>query len=69
VFIGIGLTDIICRDGGSLDEAVARDAWLETVAELEQFGIENLDAAVVVRRPVTACRHVIVNGVRVRRCV
>jgi len=26
-------------------------------------------AAVVVRAPVAACRYVIVNGVRVRRCV
>jgi hypothetical protein len=36
----IGLTEVICRDGGSVDEAIARDAWLETVAELDRFGIE-----------------------------
>jgi hypothetical protein len=40
----IGLTDAICRDGGSIDEATARDAWLETVAELDQLGITDLDA-------------------------
>jgi hypothetical protein len=40
----IGLTDVICRDGGPIDEAIARDAWLETCADLEQFGIANLDA-------------------------
>ncbi|HXL86385.1 MAG TPA: Qat anti-phage system associated protein QatB [Gemmatimonadaceae bacterium] len=40
----LGLTDVICRDGGSIDEAIARDAWLETVAELERFDIDNLDA-------------------------
>jgi hypothetical protein len=40
----IGLTDVICRDGGPIDEAIARDAWLETCAELERFGIQNLDA-------------------------
>ncbi len=39
-----GLTEIVCGDGGSIDEAIARDAWLETIAELDQFGIENLDA-------------------------
>ena len=39
-----GLTDTICRDGGSIDEAIARDAWLETIAELDQFGIEDFDA-------------------------
>jgi hypothetical protein len=40
----IGLTDVICRDGGPIDEAIGRDAWLETCAELERFGIQDLDA-------------------------
>lgn len=37
----LGLTDIICADadGGSIDEGIARDAWLETVAELDALGI------------------------------
>lgn len=39
-----GLTEVVCQDGGSIDEAIARDAWLETIAELDQFGIDNLDA-------------------------
>jgi len=39
-----GLTEVVCQDGGSIDEAIARDAWLETIAELDQFGIGNLDA-------------------------
>ena len=38
-----GLTEVVCQDGGSIDEAIARDAWLETIAELDQFGIDNLD--------------------------
>jgi hypothetical protein len=42
--IFIGLTDVICKDGGLVDEAIARDAWLETVAEIESFGIEDLNA-------------------------
>lgn len=33
----VGLTDIICGDGGSIDEGIARDAWLETIAELDGF--------------------------------
>lgn len=41
--IFIGLTDVICRDGGLIDEAIARDGWLETIAALDQFGIDNLD--------------------------
>ncbi len=39
----LGLTDVICRDGGSIDEGIARDAWLETIAELDRLGIEDLD--------------------------
>lgn len=42
--IFIGLTDVICRDGGPVDEAIARDAWLETIAKLDQFGINDLAA-------------------------
>lgn len=39
-----GLTEVVCQDGGSIDEAIARDAWLETIAELDQFGITDLNA-------------------------
>lgn len=39
----IGLTDIVCKEGGSIDEGIARDAWLETVAELDRFSIDDLD--------------------------
>lgn len=41
--IFLGLTDVICRDGGSIDEGIARDAWLETIADLDSLGIEDLD--------------------------
>lgn len=34
-----GLTDVVCNDGGSIDEGIALDAWLETVADLEEFNI------------------------------
>lgn len=38
--IFIGLTEIVCgADGGPIDEAIARDAWLETIAELDRYGI------------------------------
>ena len=39
-----GLTEVVCQDGGLIDDAIARDAWLETIAELDQFGIDDLDA-------------------------
>jgi hypothetical protein len=40
----VGLTEVICQDGGSVDEAIARDAWLETIADLGKFGIDDLDS-------------------------
>ncbi len=43
VDVFLGLTDVICWDGGSIDEGIARDAWLETIADIDQFGIENLN--------------------------
>ena len=43
VEVFLGLTDVICQDGGSIDEGIARDAWLETIVDLDQLGIENLD--------------------------
>ncbi len=39
----LGLTDVVCKDGGSIDEAIARDAWLETVAEVDSLGLTDLD--------------------------
>lgn len=39
----LALTDVVCPDGGSIDEGIARDAWLETVAELGDFGIADLN--------------------------
>jgi hypothetical protein len=39
----LGLTEVVCRDGGLIDQAIARDAWLETVAELDQMEIQDLD--------------------------
>lgn len=37
------LTDVICGEGGPIDEAIARDAWAETVGQLGELGIESLD--------------------------
>lgn len=43
VDVFIALTDVICQDGGSIDEGIARDAWLETLSELDELGLANLD--------------------------
>lgn len=39
----IGLTEVVCRDGGPVDEAIARDAWLETIGDLDKFGIDGFE--------------------------
>lgn len=38
----IGLTDVVCGDGGSIDEGVAREAWLETIGELDVLDVPDL---------------------------
>lgn len=39
----IALTDMLCPAGGTIDEAIARDAMLETVADLAASGVGNFD--------------------------
>jgi hypothetical protein len=42
--IFLGLADYICPDGGSIDEGIAREAFIETITELAEQGITDLDA-------------------------
>lgn len=39
-----GLTDYICPDGGTVDEGISREAFVETIVDLAEFGIYDLDA-------------------------
>lgn len=39
----VALTDALCPPGGTIDEAIARDAMLETVAALAAAGVGNFD--------------------------
>ena len=39
----VALTDALCPPGGTIDEAIARDAMLETVAALASEGVGNFD--------------------------
>lgn len=41
--IFLGLTDYVCPDGGSIDEGIAREAFIETIADLASAGITDLD--------------------------
>ena len=38
-----GLAAFICPDGGSIDEGIARDAFIETIADLADAGITEID--------------------------
>lgn len=42
--IFLGLADYVCPDGGTLDEGIARDAFIETIADLADLGVTDLDA-------------------------
>jgi hypothetical protein len=42
--IFIGLADYVCPDGGTVDEGIARDAFIETIADLASAGITDMDA-------------------------
>ena len=39
-----GLADYICPEGGTIDEGIARDAFVETIADLAGAGITDIDA-------------------------
>lgn len=39
-----GLADYICPEGGSIDEGIARDAFIETIADLAGAGITDIDS-------------------------
>lgn len=39
----LGLADYICPDGGSVDEGIAREAFIETIVDLAAAGITDLD--------------------------
>jgi hypothetical protein len=39
----LGMIDYVCPDGGNVDEGIARDAFIETIADLAQNGITDLD--------------------------
>lgn len=69
----IALTSFLCPDGGTVDESIARDAFLETVAELGEAGTLSLESmsaeqiALVFERFVThSVENRIVNDIGLR---
>jgi len=40
----LGLMEYVCPEGGTLDEGIARDAFIETIADLAENGIADFDS-------------------------
>lgn len=40
----LGLMEYVCPEGGTVDEGIARDAFIETIADLAESGIANFDS-------------------------
>lgn len=40
----LGLMDYVCPEGGTVDEGIARDAFIETIADLAENGIVDFDS-------------------------
>ena len=43
----IGLIDYVCPEGGTIDDGIAREAFVETIADLAENGITNFDALTI----------------------
>jgi hypothetical protein len=39
----VGLMEYVCPEGGTVDEGIARDAFIETIADLAETGIADFD--------------------------
>jgi hypothetical protein len=42
--IFLGLADYVCPESGTVDEGISRDAFIETIADLADLGVTDLDA-------------------------
>ena len=40
----LGLMEYVCPEGGTVDEGIARDAFIETIADLAENGISDFDS-------------------------
>lgn len=65
--IFLGLSDYVCPDGGSLDEGIAREAFIETIADLAGAGITDLDG-LTVEQMQTVFELFATNAIEARLC-
>jgi hypothetical protein len=65
--IFLGLVDYICPQGGSIDEGIAREAFIETIADLAQAGVTDLDGLTADQMQ-TVFELFITNAIEARLC-
>jgi hypothetical protein len=41
--IFLGILEVVCPDGGAIDDSIAREAFVETIVDLAESGITDLD--------------------------
>jgi hypothetical protein len=42
--IFLGIMEVVCPDGGAIDDSIAREAFVETIVDLAENGITDFDA-------------------------
>lgn len=65
--IFLSIADIVCPEGGSIDEGIARDAFIETITDLASAGITNLDE-LTVEQMQTVFELYATNAIEARLC-
>lgn len=65
--IFLGLSDYVCPDGGSIDEGIAREAFIETIIDLADAGITDLNGLTAVQMQ-TVFELYATNAIEARLC-
>lgn len=65
--IFLGLADCVCPSGGSVDEGIARAAFVETIVDLADMGVTDLDALSVDQMQ-TVFEHYATHVIEARIC-
>lgn len=63
----LGLIDYFCPQGGTIDEGIARQAFIETIAELAQAGVTDLDGLTADQMQ-TVFELFVTNAIEARLC-
>jgi hypothetical protein len=63
----LGLADYVCPDGGSVDEGIAREAFMETIVELVELGVTEFDA-LTTEQIQTVLEVYVTNAIEARLC-